>query len=249
MRMQLRLLVLLLLFALAFTNIATGFAQDATPEPQIVQMTSADGSTTLEADYWVLSADQTPASGAPTVVFIHQYGDRRAGGLPLVEPLLAAGYNVLLVDRRADKVDDIQTWLDWVRDQPGVRPNAISLLGPGVGGTLALIGCANDEQCVTAIALSPRLNGYGLPQTASTLVESALSEGLTTRSVLLIASERDFNSQAKDMIPFAEGEIGLRLYAGSDHASFLYSSYSEYADSVIQLIISWLNEHTPTVES
>lgn len=248
MRTQLRSLVLLLLFALAFTNIATGFAQDAHPESQIIQVTSADGSTTLEADYWVLSDDQTPASGVPTVVFIHQYGDVRSGGLPLVEPLLAAGYNVLLVDRRANKVEDIQTWLNWVRDQPSVRPNAISLLGPGVGGTLALIGCANDEQCVTAIALSPRLNGYGLPPTASILVENALSEGLTTRSVLLIASERDPYSQAKDMIPFTTGEIGLRLYAGSDHGSFLYGN-SKYADNVIQLIISWLNEHTSTVES
>jgi hypothetical protein len=223
-------------------------ATNTPAEPNIVQLTTADGQT-LEAEYWGLSADQTPASGAPAVVVMHAFYANRQAGLPLVEPLMQAGYHVLLVGNyRQEVVGDVQTWLDWLRDQPGVRPDAISTLGSGVGGTTALISCANDEQCVTAISVSGGISGFMLPpsETAqvSALAESALSEGLSDRSALLIASHDDSYTETEAMIPLAEGEIGLRLYAGSDARESLFSG-SRHADDVIHLIVSWLDEHTP----
>ncbi len=213
-------------------------------EAQIVEVTTADGMT-LMADYWALSPDQTPSTGAPAVVVMHAYYATRQAGVPLVGPLLRAGYNVLFSDWRvADSLDDIQIWLDWLRDQPNVRPGAISTLGSGVGGTGAIISCANDAQCVTAIAVSPALVDPRLPTALGDLAKSALSDGLSARSALLIASQQDPYSDAKDMIPFAMGEIGLRLYPGSDAREGLFTG-SRHADSVIQLITSWLNEHTP----
>jgi hypothetical protein len=245
-----KLFGLMLVVGLAILSGLAGVQAQSDPtntpaEPQVVQITTADGRTHT-ANYWALPADLTPESGAPAVAVMHALPSNMQTGLPLVEPLLQAGHNVLLVDWvRSDPVGDIQTWLDWLRHQPGVRPDAISTLGSGIGGNGAIISCANDEQCMTAIAVSP-ISPSILEESLgfSGLVESALSDGLSDRSVLLIGSHNDPYSDLNEMFPFAEGEIGLRLYAGYSAREGLFT-HSRNADGVIQFITSWLNEHTP----
>src|SRR5689334_17065923 len=89
-----------LLVSVSFATAAvTAQETDATNTPaelQIIQVTTADG-LTQEADYWALSPDQTPGSGAPAVVVMRAYYATRRTNLPLVETLLQAGYHVLLV--------------------------------------------------------------------------------------------------------------------------------------------------------
>mgnify|MGYP000675111174 CR=1 FL=1 len=137
---------------------------------------------------------------------------------------------------------DVQTWLDWLREQPGVRADAISMVGASIGANLALIGCANDDDCVTAIALSPGLVYYSLK------TESSISNQLSKRSALLIASQTDQYSadSVKQLVNSATGDIGARIYAGTAHGTQLFEVSDAVREGLITLIVSWLDEHTVT---
>src|SRR3972149_3468118 len=97
---------------------------------------------------------------------MHLLGRNRAAYAPRIPALYTHGYNVLNVDVRGHgesagtrdweaAAGDVQVWLDWLREQPAVNPDAVALIGASIGSNLALIGCAHDARCVTAVALSP----------------------------------------------------------------------------------------------
>jgi alpha-beta hydrolase superfamily lysophospholipase len=213
--------------------------------PQRVEVTAPDEQI-LVGDFY--AAADAPQGGAPAVLLMHMNNGRRAEWEPLLQPLLDAGYNVLNVDLRGfgessgqrnweSAVTDVQLWLDWLREQPGVNPDQIATIGGSIGSNLALLGCANDAGCVTAIALSPGLDYYGLKP------ETFLKDGLKERSALLIASHSDRESSVgvRQMASAATNDIGMRLYPGSLHGTTLLTGSK--AASVIPLIIGWLDEH------
>jgi dihydrodipicolinate synthase/N-acetylneuraminate lyase len=78
--------------------------------------------------------------------------------------------------------------------------------------------------------------------------ENALAEGLRNRSALLVATLRDgqFPAAVRQMIALSRGEIGLRIYPGGAHGEMLFTSFEE-RDSVIALIINWLDEQIPAI--
>lgn len=240
MRIRTLMIVMLLLAVTSYV-----FAQDI-PEPQIVEVPAADG-LALIGDFYGTD------SPAPAVLLMHMYNRNRGDWEPLISPLLEAGYAVLAVDLRGfgetkgsqdweAATGDVQTWLDWLREQPNVRPEAVSIIGASIGANLTLIGCANDEQCVTAVALSPGLNYQGLEP------ESFVTDGLRERSALLIAAQgdRESSTAVKTMVGSARGEVGLQLYTGSPHGTAMFTPRLQ--DRVLKLIVDWLVEHTPAVE-
>ena len=81
-------------------------------------------------------------------------------------------------------IGDVQTWLDWIESQPSIDPDRIALVGASIGANLALVGCANDAHCVTAVALSPGTDYFGIT-TSDAIVT------LRDRSALLVASQTD----------------------------------------------------------
>lgn len=220
------------------------------PEPQTVQIEAADG-LVLVGDYYKLQplADQS----RPAVILLHMIGSKRQSWSRLIPALLEAGYEVLTVDLRGHgdtggeinwfaAVTDVQTWLDWLREQPGIEADAISIVGASIGANLALIGCANDDDCVTAIALSPGLVYYSLK------TESSITNQLSKRSALLIASQTDQYSadSVKQLVNSATGDIGARIYAGTAHGTQLFEVSDAVREGLITLIVSWLDEHTVT---
>jgi pimeloyl-ACP methyl ester carboxylesterase len=222
-------------------------AQNSTlPEPEIVRTDATDG-LKLIGDYYSFS---TPSGESkPAVLLLHIIGSNRHSWLPLIPSLLDAGYSVLSVDLRGfgDTGGDIdwrvattdgQTWLDWLRARPEVRSNSISIIGASIGANLALIGCANDTDCVTAIALSPGLVYYSLKPDINQL---------NKRSALLIASQNDLYpaDSVKQMVSSASGDIGARIYAGTAHGTHLFEGSGNMREGLITVIISWLDEHTP----
>jgi pimeloyl-ACP methyl ester carboxylesterase len=233
------LLLIVSLFAVYFVT-----AQDV--EPQVVNVAAADD-LTLVADFYAVGDDPAPA-----VLLMHMYGGRRSDWQPLIPALLEAGFNVLAVDLRghgetggsedwAAATTDVATWLAWLREQPNVRPEAISIVGASIGSNLALLGCALDELCVTAIALSPGLDYFGV-QPAESLAE------MRGRSIFLFASHSDSTSAiaVREITNDFRGELGVRLYAGSAHGTNLFA---RRADSVVSIIVDWLVEQTSEVES
>jgi dipeptidyl aminopeptidase/acylaminoacyl peptidase len=134
-------------------------AQEATEEavtPQAVEVEAADG-LLLRGDYYAPAAENAPA-----VLLLHQLGSSRVSWSPLIPALLDEGYTVLAVDLRGHgetggtsdwtaAVSDVETWLDWLRAQPGVRADAVSIIGASIGsGGLRQRPGVRDRDCTFA---------------------------------------------------------------------------------------------------
>jgi pimeloyl-ACP methyl ester carboxylesterase len=227
--------LLILLFAMSV------FAQDDAPVPQPVTLEAADG-LMLQGDYY------PQPQAAPAVLLLHMLGSERGAWEPLITPLYAAGYSLLAVDIRGHGVTggerdwvkaeaDHQAWLDWLREQPTVQPDSVSIVGASIGGNMALIGCANDAACVTAVALSPGVDYRDVRP------GPAVESGLEGRSALLAGGWGD-SSVAADIFQMASrsnAEIGIRIYDTNTHGTNLLSG--DDGARVIDLIINWLDEH------
>lgn len=219
----------------------TAEAPVVTSEPVRIEVTAADGVTLVGDLYNAERNIQTPA-----VLLMHMFGGSRRDWQPLIPALTGAGYRVLTVDLRGHgetggrrdwqaAVTDVQTWLDWMHSQPSILPDKIAIVGASIGSNLALVGCANDDACVTAVALSPGLNYFGV-------TTSDAMEGLSRRSALLVASQTDSPSgdSVKTLAALAEGEVGLQLYRGGTHGTLLLISQGK---TLIPLITNWLDIH------
>ncbi len=229
-------LLVILVFALPI------MAQEM-PASSPAEASAADG-LALKGDFY-LPAD-VPDEGVPALLLMHMLSSKRDAYEPLIPALVEAGYAVLNVDLRGhgetgDSRDweaalvDVQTWLDWLREQPGVQDEKIAIIGASIGSNLALIGCANDEGCITAIALSPGLDYMGVQPA------EAVQEGLRRRSALLIASvvDRESATGVRAMFSESNGTIAAHLYPGFAHGTELFRDSLE---SITTLILNWLNE-------
>src|SRR5688572_2686692 len=222
-------------------------AQESTPEmgeAMLLEVEAADG-TILRGELWNAELNvQTPA-----VLLMHETDGTRQNWWPMLPALVEAGYRVVNVDLRGSgesegqldwnaAVGDVQTWLDWMRSQPSIRPDQIAIMGSSIGGNLALIGCANDGACVTAVALSPGLDYQGL------MPEQFLIDNMATRSALLITSRGDgrSNEAVREFVQTATGDVGARIYMGSDHGTTLFNAYN---DDLASLILYWLDTYIP----
>jgi alpha-beta hydrolase superfamily lysophospholipase len=206
-----------------------------------VEITALDG-LILKGDYYVVAQETSP-----TVLLLHILGSQRNAWTPLIPELTNAGYNVLNVDLRgqgetggsADWVaaqDDTQLWLNWLNVREEVESS--SIIGASIGSNLALINCANDAYCVTAVALSPGLDYRGV------MPEDAVINGLTEKSALLVAAYNDRQSidGVRQMATSATGEIGMRVYRGAAHGTNMFND--PFASNVTEVIVNWLDEHT-----
>lgn len=235
----LTLLVLLALIApAAMTSAQTPVPSDSARLPVTVQ---AHDGLTLNGQYSPTTA-QVPEEGAPTVLLLHMLRSNLSSWDALVPSLVEAGFNVLAVDLRGHgntggmqnwnaALIDVQTWLDWLRQQPGVRPDAISIMGASIGANLALMGCANDPDCLTVVALSPGEN-YGGLQPGTVL------DALEDRSILLVSSRGDRESlpAVTQFAASAPGHVGLNLYPGNAHGTNLFA---ELEDFFIEMLLCW----------
>jgi pimeloyl-ACP methyl ester carboxylesterase len=158
----------------------------------------------------------------------------------LIIPLVEAGYAVLSVDLRGHgetggTVDwkladqDIQNWIDWLSQQPGIDPNGINLIGASIGGNLALRGIAANEQIVTSIALSPGLDYQGV-------TTEDVMKGLPRPIFLAVAQDDGSASSVKKLAGMVGGAGLVRYYTGSRHGTQLLN-----VPDLIPTMIFWLD--------
>lgn len=234
---------IIFIFALLLLIVPT-FAQGETMSTQI-ELEASD-SLMLVADLIIPEALE---GNAPAILLIHMLGSERSTYEPLLPYLSEAGYIVLNADMRGHGAtggsqdwelaeSDIQTWLNWLREQEGVDGSRIAIIGASIGGNLALMGCANDENCVTAIALSPGTDYRGVAPADA--VESGLN-------ALLIASHDDrFAADSiREFFSNGSGYLAARMYKGSAHGTNLFRNDLE---SVANASIHWLDEQFAAVE-
>jgi pimeloyl-ACP methyl ester carboxylesterase len=116
---------------------------------------------------WLVSPPGTFQGLVPAVVVMHGWGSNAAMMWQVVPPLYAAGFAVLLIDARCHGrsddeaftsmprfAEDIATGLAWLRRQPGIAPDRLSLLGHSVGAAAALLHASvhHDVRAVVSLA-------------------------------------------------------------------------------------------------
>ncbi len=116
--------------------------------------------------WWVLPPvpQQFPV---PAVLVMHGWGANAALMWPVVPPLHAAGFAVLLVDARchgqsADEpftsmprfAEDIAASLAWLQRQPEVAAGRLALLGHSVGAAAALLHASRRHDVRAVVSLS-----------------------------------------------------------------------------------------------
>jgi pimeloyl-ACP methyl ester carboxylesterase len=243
-------------------------AQAGEPEPQTVQIAAEDG-LTLVGDYFAPTS--TPAEGASAILFIHQHGGNRGEAAVLAQPLIDAGYALLAVDLRGHGetggeenwsavTGDLQLWLEWLKSQPGIQPSqGVMTVGVAVGGNYALIACANEAECQTAVAISPLAAGCDVVSCEEELVygeisvetltyidtttTAAISEGLAQRSALVLLSQQNFaTDSAKYLVSASTGSVQANYFASEAFGMDYFAESLQ--NSVMDLVVGWLNQHT-----
>ncbi|MEL6308132.1 MAG: alpha/beta fold hydrolase [Chloroflexota bacterium] len=233
--------VLLCLLAVSVASAQDEVAPEATPEPlpiapQVVEIDALDG-LDLTADFYLVD----PAR--PTVILIHEMYTDRTSWDPLLLPLLANAYNILVPDVRGwgdtrgainwySAVEDVSVWFTWLRETAGVNPEAIHTVGSSMGSSLAINGCANDEFCRSSVAISPGWRYYGI----------SVQDTIATKQTLVIYAERDRWPAlgVPDMVEAAPETLTVITYPGNAHGMDLFEDEQE---TVVVQILEWLNTH------
>ena len=227
-------------------------AQDApTPTPNATEIEAADGRL-LKGDLY--RPEVIPDEGASTLLLMHQNQATRYSYESVIPQFVEEGYIVLAVDLRGhgqtggsvdweQAQDDTQKWLAWLREQEGVNDAKIAIIGASIGSNLALIGCAQDVQCVTAIALSPGLDYFGVQP------EDFVADGLQTRSALLIAGNRDRESAdaIRTIFAAAKGKVGAEMFPSGSHGTAFFGTERSRQDTMA-LILTWLDQVFETIK-
>lgn len=213
----------------------------AQPPPDHQTITIQRDPTTLTADFYPASTD------APVILLLHMLNSNRSAYAPLIPDLRDAGYSILNIDLRGHgesggtrdwdlAISDVALgWTSWLAENNHLTDSGLAIIGGSIGANVALISCAQVDDCRGAIALSPGLDYRGVKP------ESALVDGLADRAALLVASQNDASSSTaiRQMFLKAKGDVSARLYRGRAHGTRLFDS--EY-DSVSRLILGWLAE-------
>jgi dienelactone hydrolase len=232
-----------LIFAFAYAqNIQSVDAAPTPVPPQSVAIKMADG-LEIKGDFYIPGGSEK----APAALLLHQYGGNSYDWKDFANLLVEKGYNVLAVDLRGQgltggKADwklaqkDTVALMNWLRDQDNIDPKHVVVMGASVGANLALRGCADDDACRVAIALSPGLSFYGI------VAKDAISS-MKDKSIFLAASQKDQQSgePTKYLTIYAPASVNVltRVYASSAmHGMGLFTF-----DDLTPLIMQWLDKY------
>lgn len=115
---------------------------------------------------WLVMPPTTDAP-APAVLAMHGWGGNAAMMWPVVPPLHAAGFAVLLIDARCHGrsdddgftsmprfAEDIAAGLAWLRRQPGISSDRVALLGHSVGAAACLLHASRHADVRAVVSLS-----------------------------------------------------------------------------------------------
>jgi pimeloyl-ACP methyl ester carboxylesterase len=116
---------------------------------------------------WLVSPPNASLRPAPAVLVMHGWGGNAAMMWPVVPPLHAAGFAVLLIDARCHGrsddeaftsmprfAEDIAAGLAWLRTKPGIDGDRLALLGHSVGAAAALLHASRRDDVCAVVSLS-----------------------------------------------------------------------------------------------
>lgn len=116
---------------------------------------------------WLVMPQPASDRPVPAVPVMHGWGSNAAMMWPVVPPLRAAGFAVLLLDARCHGhsdgetftsmprfAEDIASGLAWLRTQPGIAGDQLALLGHSVGAAAAMLHAAHHDDVRAVVSLS-----------------------------------------------------------------------------------------------
>ena len=116
---------------------------------------------------WLVSPPKAGTAPAPAVLVMHGWGANASMMGPVVPPLHAAGFAVLLLDARCHGhsddetftsmprfAEDIAAGLAWLKHQPNIASDRVALLGHSVGAAAALLHAAHHDDVGAVVSLS-----------------------------------------------------------------------------------------------
>jgi hypothetical protein len=192
-----------------------------------VSISAPDGLTTFNAELYAAGDGLTPAPAA--LILATRFEDW--GGFPAT--LREAGFTALIVEIRTPLlVGDFRAVMDILSVQPSVNPAAIGVIGAEATADAALLGCAEDARCLTAVLLSP--------VQADPLI-AALRGGYNPRPLLTVAASGSIESlRAADAITReATGERILQPLDGEWRGTQILSLRAD----LTTFIIDWLGRY------
>lgn len=129
-----------------------------------VELTAVNGKR-LAA--WYVPAPDGVARPAPALAVLHGWGSNSAQLLPVVAPLNAAGYALLMVDSRchggseADNfasmprfAEDLSAAVDWLKTEPEIDRDRIVALGHSLGACASLLLASRRSDLAGVVAIS-----------------------------------------------------------------------------------------------
>ncbi len=211
---------------------------------EIVSYKAEDGAE-IVAELAVSSVVQRP----PVVVLFHELNRSRLDWLPLVQPLLEAGYAVLAPDLRTfgestgceggpctlenvdDLVKDITAAIAFIQSRPEVDGGRIAIAGAGIGANLAYYAVGAFPEADTAVALSVDSG----PRRGELLGRN--NPNLDIDFVMFMSDQRDA-LHGNDLSRYVEGVFRVNIYPETvAHGVELLAD-----PQVITDIIAWLKE-------
>jgi alpha-beta hydrolase superfamily lysophospholipase len=111
---------------------------------------------------------------APGVVLVHMLARTRADWDEMAQQIEEAGITTLAIDLRGhggsggsaaslpDMARDVRAAVQWLSNRPGVRPDAIGVVGASLGANLALVAAVDQPLIRVVAAVSPSLDYRGV---------------------------------------------------------------------------------------
>jgi alpha-beta hydrolase superfamily lysophospholipase len=156
-----------------------------------VTLVAADG-TTLAGMFY-----ESFTRPSPAVVLVHMLGRSKDEWTVVADRLAAVGIAALAIDVRghgrsggdrsalAPMVGDVRAALDWLATQPGVRSDALGVVGASLGASLAAIAAAEMPAVRVIAMISPSLDYRGLR------LDAGIVRKIGSRPVWMAASTED----------------------------------------------------------
>jgi len=179
----------------------------------------------------------------PGVVLVHMMGRSKDEWSPTAERLQEAGITVLAMDLRghgssggngamlAPMVGDVQAAVQWLSARPGVRPDALAVVGASLGANLAAIAAAGVATVRGVALISPSLDYRGVR------IDATVMRKIGNRPVWLAASTDDpYALRTVKELATGSGAREQRLSGARAHGTALLGADPELSTG----LVDWL---------
>lgn len=238
---------LIVLLVLAVLPISGSTQAQDTPTYERVTIMAEDD-LELVGIYSGIEGLEDESGLVPAVLLMHHSSASKEKWIEFLPAFHEATYAILAIDMRGfgetegrgeqrgtpkNHVTDTQLWIEWLREQEGIDPERISIVGASLGGDVGLNVVAQDERLVTIVTLSIGLD------VADIMTAPAVAE--IEQPIFLVTGFDDAPGleAVQALILETQGEMQIRIFDTSLCCTFLLG----FQYGLLEDVIDWLDTH------